>query len=424
MEWRQQKKYLMKLISLKLRLRSLKNQLAGTLGTIVEWYDFALYGFFSPIFAVLFFPSDAFYFALLKTWGIFAVGFITRPLGGLFFGMLADKYGRTACLKVTPLLITIPTCFIALLPSAAIIHGWAPFLLTLLRIIQGLCIGGEFAISIVYLCEDNKNKYFWGSIGSCTGSLGIFLASLVAVIFYTVFSHHFVYTIGWRIAFLFSFIAGILVYCFRRNMEESEAYQDLVPIKNPFVSLVKQKRDYLVAIGLTYLSATAFYFVFMFMPNYLQMISPKQAVESLSQNTISLFFRLFIIPVLGIVAGKIGGIKFTRLSCLIFIVVSLPLFLLFINNTNYRFLAFYLFAFLTTLNAASLPGLLVEILPIETRCTVLAFSFNFAFGVLGGIVPFLCFSLLKKSIILPVLYLVFSAGMTLIASFFIKPVKI
>lgn len=169
-------------------MTGIKDKIASGLGSVSEWYDFALYGFFAPVIAQLYFPSAAPSIGLLKTFSVFAIGFFARPLGALLFGHISDKYGRTTSLKLTPLLITCPTLFLAILPSYQQIGVYAPCILVVLRIWQGICIGGEYANNIVYLCESTKPKhiYFLGSIASCTGSLGIFLASSIAAILYKI----------------------------------------------------------------------------------------------------------------------------------------------------------------------------------------------------------------------------------------------
>ena len=183
-----------------------------------------------------------------------------------------DKYGRTFSLKITPILISIPTLLFSLLPTHAQIGIFALAILVFLRIFQGICIGGEFANNLVYLCETAhpKNLYFMGSIGACTGSLGICLASLIASICFLSFSADFLLAYGWRIAFLLSLPFGITTYLLRKKMLETKIFEDLSNNKlltaRPILDSIKnQWQDYLIALGITFLPATAFYYVFMFL---------------------------------------------------------------------------------------------------------------------------------------------------------------
>ncbi len=403
-----------------------RDRFASGLGSVLEWYDFALYGFFAPLIAQLYFPSTSSNIALLKTFSVFAIGFIARPIGALVFGSISDKYGRIYSLKITPILITLPTMIFSILPTYQNIGLFAPIILTLLRIAQGICIGGEYANNIVYLCETTNptRTYFIGSIGSCTGSLGIFLASSVAAICYSKFSSQDLLVWGWRLAFAFSAVFGIVIYLLRINMKETPVFQALInnklSVKNPvFQSFRSNFKDYLIAFGLIFLPATAFYYVFIFLPNFLDSILNMNSEKIFTDNALSLFLRLLIIPLLGFIADKIGGIKIARLSCVLFLFTSYPLFFLISNSAKSGFF-FFIFALLTTLNAATTPGLLMNLLKPEIRCTMLSFTFNLCFGVFGGLVPIISLILITQfnNKAASVFYLMFTALITLITTFF------
>lgn len=404
----------------------IKDKIASGLGSVLEWYDFSLYGFFAPLLAHLYFPNEAPSIGLLKTFSIFAVGFFARPIGALIFGHISDKYGRTVSLKLTPLLITFPTLLFCFLPTYQQIGIFAPLLLTFLRIGQGICIGGEYANNIVYLCETTKKKhlYFIGSIGSCTGSLGILLASIIAALWYAILTPQDIAAWGWRLAFAVSLIIGITAFLMRRNMEETLVFystKQTISIKNPILDSYKhQWKDYLLSFALTFLPATAFYYIFMFLPNFLSGVLNYNSSKILGDNSLSLLMRLFIIPIIGFLADKVGGIKIARLSCILFLLLSAPLFYSILYYPAFSLISIYLFALLTTLNAATTPGLLIEILKPETRCTIFSFTFNVCFGIFGGITPIISFLLIAKteSKIAPISYLIFASFVTFIATFF------
>lgn len=407
----------------------IKDKIASGLGSVLEWYDFALYGFFAPLIAQLYFPSQAQGAGLLKTFSVFAIGFFARPFGALIFGSLSDKYGRTVSLKITPILITIPTLLFAILPTYQQIGIAAPVILVLLRIFQGICIGGEYANNIVYLCEtaNPKHRYFMGSIGSCTGSFGIFIASSIAAICYLIFPNASLLAWGWRAAFAISLLIGIVTYLLRKNMLETNVFQHLsdnnLIIDRPILNSFKhQWRDYIIAFGLTFLPATAFYYVFMFLPNFLSTTLGYNTSTILGDNSLSLFARLFIIPLIGFAADKFGGIKIARLASVLFLLLSYPLLLGIIYNPKLTSLLIFTFAMLTTLNAATTPGLLIDLLKPETRCTILSLTFNFCFGVFGGIVPVISLLLVEKTgnNMASIYYLIFAALITLTTTFFFR----
>lgn len=388
--------------------------------------------FFCATFDNTIFPENTPATGLLKTLSIFAVGFFARPVGAVIFGYISDKHGRAASLKITPLLITLPTLFFCFLPSYQQIGIWAPFLLIILRIWQGICVGGEYANNIVYLCENTSKKhlYFIGSIGSCSGSLGILLASTVATICYLFFSHEALMIYGWRLAFSFSIILGITTFFMRRKINETSTFLNTyfrMRNQNPIIdSYQYQIKDYFLSFGITFLPATAFYFIFMFLPNALISTTNISNTKVLENSSSSLLARLMLIPLIGYLADQVGGIKIARTSCLLFLALSLPLFYSAIHFPNVSIYCLYAFAIITTLNAVSTPGLLMELLKPETRCTIFSLSFNICFGIFGGITPVICFFLLNKtnSKITPIFYLLFAAFVTLLAIFFFEKRKI
>ncbi|KTD08529.1 MFS transporter [Legionella jamestowniensis] len=404
----------------------IKDKIASSLGSVLEWYDFALYGFFSQIIIRLYFPSSSPSLGLLKAFSVFAVGFFARPIGGLLFGYIGDKYGRSASLRITPLLITIPTLIFSILPTYQRIGILAPAFLVVLRVWQGICIGGEYSNNIIYLCETSKpNKlYFWGSIGACTGSLGILIASTTATLFYHLLSYESLESWGWRIAYALSALIGIAAYILRKKMLETVVFEK---VKSEFFSqnpiLYSYKNDfesYLISFGLTFLPATAFYYVFMFLPSFLNEILKLEVSNVVGDNALSLFIRLLIIPIIGLLADKIGGIPIARIACIFYFIFSYPLFYGLIHTKNI-YIFILSFAILTTLNAGTTPGLLINLLRPHTRSTILSISFNFSFGILGGIVPIISFLLIKKfNLMASIYYLMFAALVTFVSTFFLK----
>jgi len=401
----------------------LKNRLFCGLGSSIEWFDFALYGFFGSIFAEKFFPPTYGHkwVALMVTYLIFAVGYVARPLGGLIFGYLGDKYGRLFSLRITPLLITLFTTLMAFLPTYHSIGEMAIVILIVIRIFQGLLLGGEFAGNIVYLCESStKWKYFWGSIGSCTGSFGIILASLIASFFYFLFSHSFMYDYGWRIAFLCSLPLGIISFYARLRMLESPEFKAQPSSKNPIIeSALRYKWLLFLCIGLVYLHATSFYFVFIFLPVFLNKFRHLPESAALLHNSLFLIIHLGFIPIFGVIVNLMGGLRSQITIALAFLFFSIPIFYWVAYGTpNQIIISLFLFSVMTAVNAGIIPGLISSLIPTEVRYTVLALAFNIGFGVFGGITPFIGIYLVKTSgnILLPGVYLTMVALVTFVVS--------
>lgn len=406
-----------------------KKLLGVGLGSSLEWYDFALYGFFAPVFAKQFFPPADPQANLIESFGVFAIGFLVRPLGGLIFGRLGDKYGRINCLKITPLLITIPTLCIAFLPTYAEIGIWASVLLLITRVVQGIFIGGEYAGNMVYMCESSLNKrYLYGSLASCTGSFGIFLASLMSSMVYEIFSKDFALTYGWRIAFSFSLILGIVAFLLRRNIPETPEFErikrDKTLSKSPILDALKLDwYPCVIALSLLFLHATTFYAIFTFMPTLISETHAFVPGMALKYISVILFVRLFVLPMIGWAAGKVGGKIMMQISSFLFMILSYFLFSFVAGGKSPdAVIAIAVFALLSSLNAGTIPGLLTEILPTRTRYTTFSFTLNAGFGIFGGIAPMVLQFIItntedhKNAAV----YLVFSASVAFIGTFFIN----
>ncbi|MCD8524325.1 MAG: MFS transporter [Gammaproteobacteria bacterium] len=279
----------------------MKNRALTAIGSSLEWFDFSLYGFFAPIFSQIFFPdSQNHLVSLLTAYGVFAVGFVARPIGAILFGYIGDKHGRAIALKITPLGITFFTSIIAFFPNYDTAGSLSIVLLVIARIIQGVLLGGEYAGNIVYLYESSPfQKYLWGSFASCTGSLGIIFASGISALSYSVFSTAFLHNYGWRIAFLLSLPIGISIFLMRRKISESPEFitgQNSNPLSIVFKAY---KKNVFIGLGIILLHATSFYFVFMFLPVFLTQIRHLPESAALINNTSFLILHLVLIPVFG-----------------------------------------------------------------------------------------------------------------------------
>lgn len=196
--------------------------LAGILGNILEFYDFTLYGVFIPILAHLFFPKNNSYLALLASFGIFATGFFSRPLGGIFFGHLGDKWGRKNALITSILCMTCATSMIGMLPSYEQIGFYAPLLLVICRLLQGFSAGGEYNGSAIFIIEhlNDKNTGFIGSLltVSCWG--GVLFATIMGILALKIPSVEW----GWRVAFLLGGPLGAIAFYIRKKIEETPEF--------------------------------------------------------------------------------------------------------------------------------------------------------------------------------------------------------
>ncbi|MFN7095172.1 MAG: MFS transporter, partial [Burkholderiales bacterium] len=175
--------------------------IACVLGNALEWYDFILYGYFAAIIGKQFFPGIAKEIQLIATFSVFASGFIMRPLGALLFGYMGDRFGRKGALAFSVLLMSIPTGLLSLLPTYRQIGLWAPILLTFIRLLQGLSVGGEVSGTNIFLVEHApKNKtIFYGSFAVASTFLGMLVGALTTLTLTHCLTHSALHLWGWRI---------------------------------------------------------------------------------------------------------------------------------------------------------------------------------------------------------------------------------
>jgi MFS transporter, MHS family, proline/betaine transporter len=208
---------------------NIKSIIAGCIGNVLEWYDFAIYGFFAPVIAGLFFPSEDKLASLISTFGVFAIGFLMRPVGSVIFGILGDKLGRKRALEISVVMMAIPTTFIGVLPTYSHIGIAAPMLLTLLRLFQGASVGGEFTGSISFVVEhapkNRRGFYSSWTIFSLLG--GILLGSAIASLITNILPKEAVDEWGWRIAFLLGIALGLFGLYLRIGLEDPPDFKRL-----------------------------------------------------------------------------------------------------------------------------------------------------------------------------------------------------
>lgn len=200
-----------------------KTLLAGAIGNVLEWYDFALYGYFAPVLASLFFPSDSRSLSLISAFGVFAVGFLARPLGAMLFGYWGDTLGRRHALAWSILLMAVPTCLVGLLPTYGTIGVLAPIALTLCRFLQGLSVGGEFTGSATFLVEHAaaSQRGYVGSWAGFSAQIGALLGSGVGALIASSLTEEALHQWGWQIPFVRGGLIAVAGWYVRTSVPES-----------------------------------------------------------------------------------------------------------------------------------------------------------------------------------------------------------
>ncbi|NBV06267.1 MAG: MFS transporter [Proteobacteria bacterium] len=403
--------------------KSHKIIISGVIGNILENYDYVLYANFAVVISKLFFPTGDLYTSLIATFGVFAAGFFMRPLGAIIFGYIGDKYGRKIALSTSIMLMSIPTALIGTLPSYAEIGILAPIALVIIRLLQGVSIGGETSGFMTYLMEsmpDSKRKVLLGSIALSSTALGLFFGFLASFICNFYFSAT---EWAWRVPFLISFPVGIIGIYIRTKLDESQEFKALKDkgqlAKSPFKELFKNHtKRFLVICGLFVSISVPFYIFFGFLATFLvKILNYSQLQVSIIYLFCTFSFGCFA-PLSGWLSDKFGIFKVLLCSIVTFAVFLFPVFgLIFDSNFVTTLLGCLAFIFLITLYQGSIPSIILQIFPTKVRASGTAFSFNMVSAIFGGLTPLVLTWLIKISenyYVIPC-YLLISSAITIAA---------
>lgn len=403
--------------------------LSCMVGNALEWYDFALYGYFATTFGTLFFPKFSVAASLMATFGIFAAGFIMRPLGGVIFGHIGDKIGRKNALLWSIYLMAIPTTLIGLLPTYAQIGWVAPLLLTLIRLAQGLSMGGEFTGSMVFVVENAQqgNRGLYGSWVVFSLLIGILVGSAVATTTCYLLSEDSLMSWGWRIPFLVSVLGGFIGAIMRRTLREPEEFTQAKihheELSAPLVELFNHHSKtiaYVVTIEIAL--AISFYLIVTFINNFLTGFLEMDKVTSLMMTSISMVTMGIAILFGGWLSDQIGRKTVLISSGLAFVFFSYPLFRGLESSFEGALLAQIALSLIMGVFFAPYPATLVELFPLKVRYSGLAISHSISMAAFGGTAPFIATWLihLTDSNAAPALYLSGASVISVIALFFMK----
>jgi len=369
--------------------------IAGMIGNALEWYDFALYGHFALILSKHFFPSYDPYVGLIATYSIFAAGFVMRPIGGVIFGYIGDKYGRRTSLAASILLMAIPTACIGLLPTYASIGILAPIALAVIRLIQGASIGGEFSGCIAFLVEyaPIKKRGLVGSVSMMSLTGGMLLGSLVATAVAHSMPEADFEAWGWRIPFLLGLVVGLIGIYVRMGLEESPIYLKAKESNDissqPVKEIISQYTpELLLAVGI-YLTVTVpFYTLTIFVKTYMSKTLGYNYVDSLQVNLLSLTVATLAIP-LGAWASDVYGRKpVMKYTAICMVALMYPIFwLLSQNGFQIAAISQIIFSALVGFYMGPMPAALVELFPTRVRFTGVSVSYNTSVAIFGGTAP-------------------------------------
>ncbi|MFE7423347.1 MFS transporter [Rhodococcus sp. NPDC057529] len=373
-----------------------KALVASGIGSTIEWYDFFLYGTMAAlVFGPLFFPSDNPSAALMLSFASFALAFAMRPLGGIIFSHIGDRIGRKKTLVMTLSLMGGSTLAIGLLPDYTAIGIWAPILLTVLRLIQGLALGGEWGGGVLLAVEYAPKKYrgLFGAVPQAGTMLGLALGSVAASGATAIFSEEDFLRIGWRIPFILSFVLVLIAFWIRHTVDETPSFKKVLARENtnkvPLVETIKYHwRAVLVTIGAKFIETSVFYVFAVFSISYaiglgFERTDTLNAVLSASLVAVpTVLFTAWI-------SDRIGRKKTFVVGAVSSMAFVLPFFwLLNQGSVALLFVAVVVgFAVVYPMSGAVMGPLFAENFPPEVRYTGISLGYQLGTALVGGTLP-------------------------------------
>lgn len=370
-------------------------------GSVLEYYDFSIYSFLVPILAQKFFPHESYAVSILYTFAVFAGGFIARPLGGIVFGYIGDRISRKKALLLSLLLMGGATTLIGLLPTYEQVGFLSPLMLIVCRLVQSLCIGGEYCGCIILALEQTpfKKQNYIASLITAAGVLGWFIGSGISSLTHMLklpFE-------SWRLPFLLGALIAVVGYYIRRNVLESPEMQHIIKSKtintNLFKSFLYNKYKVVIAIaGIAGLNGCLFYSFLIFPNTYLSFNSSIDTSTISFCTTFGIAAYMILLPLMGKIADKFGSIKIMLISAFLVIPTAIPFYLL-LRSGNIAYILLTMILSSTIMAALMVTSitLITHLFQPSVRYTGVSFSYNLGSCLLGGSTSFFSMYLLKST---------------------------
>jgi MFS family permease len=399
---------------------------AATAGNVLEWYDFAVYGFLAAIIGRNFFPSGDPTTELLASFGVFGVGFLARPLGGIVIGRLGDVRGRKTALLVTIFFMAAGTMLVGLAPTRATAGIVGPLIILVARLVQGFSAGGEWGGSTAFIVEwaPDDRRGFYGSLQQCSVAGGLLLGSGITAVLSTVVAPAAMESWGWRVPFLLGGVLGPVGLWLRRAVEETPAYVRAAPSRvtlsaagvaqagpsaAPGVasgdvaygapSRARPLRLAAQAFGFTVLWTVAYYIFLNYMPTFTARYADLTSAQALWSNTVGLVVLVLVIPVWGRLSDVVGRRPLLLACCAAFIVLPYPVARFLVTGPPVGViiaLQVVLAAILALFSGAG-PAAIAEIFPTRIRSTWMTSGYALAVAIFGGFAPYIAIWLIRRT---------------------------
>ena len=384
----------------------------SALGGALEFYDFIIFVFFATVVGKLFFPVDMpEWLRMMQTFGIFAAGYLARPLGGIIMAHFGDLLGRKKMFTLSIFMMAVPTLIMGLLPTYAQIGLWAPILLLLMRVIQGAAIGGEVPGAWVFVSEHVPPRHIGYACGTLTSGLtaGILLGSLVATAINTLYTPVEVSDFAWRIPFLLGGVFGLWSVYLRRWLHETPIFAEMQQRKTlaaelPLRAVLRDHRGAIVlSMLLTWLLSAGIVVVILMTPTVLQTVYHFAPTIALQANSLAIVTLSLGCILSGALADRFGAGRVLVVGCLLLLCSSWTLYHSLVQHPDWLFPLYALTGlFVGTIGVV--PYVMVKAFPPVVRFSGLSFSYNVAYAIFGGLTPLAVSLLMKESPMGPAYY--------------------
>lgn len=385
---------------------STRTVFAATVGCMLEWYDFAIYGYFAVVISRLFFPVQSEWLSLLLAVATFGVGFVMRPVGAVVLGTLADRKGRRVALSWAIVAMVAGTALIAFAPTYASIGIAAPILIVVARLIQGFSSGGEMGTATSFLIEHAPpgRRILYASLQQLTQLTALLCGSLVGAAVSTWLSPAELESWGWRVPFMVGLLIAPVGWYIRKHTDEPPAFAEAlaqrearerlgIAVEKPsaWSALKNYPRESLVGFCITVLWTVCTYFFLIYMPTYAVRELHLPVGDSLISNSVALVVAGVALPLFAMMADKRGPRGLLLVSSALMLLASYPALVLLTQAPELKTLILVQAVFGVLIAAYTAPagGAIANLFPSEIRSTGISIAYNFAVTVFGGFAPFI-----------------------------------
>ncbi|WP_350238649.1 MFS transporter [Pectobacterium colocasium] len=400
----------------------------AALGGALEFYDFIIFVFFAAVIGDLFFPPDIpEWLRQVQTFGIFAAGYLARPLGGIIMAHFGDKSGRKRMFSLSILLMALPTLAMGLLPTYEAIGIAAPLLLLLMRVLQGAAIGGEVPGAWVFVAEHVPRARIGFACGTLTAGLtmGILLGSLIATLLNTMLTPEQMSGGGWRLPFFIGGVFGLVAMYLRRWLQETPIFMEMQAQKKlaeelPLKSVVlNHKRAVVVSMLLTWLLSACIVVVILMAPTYLQKVHGIPAALALQANCLATIALMVGCVGAGLLVDRVGASKLFMVGSLSLAACSWFFYSSAANSTTLLFVS-YAIVGLSVGVVGGVPYVMVRAFPAAVRFSGISFSYNVSYAIFGGLTPVFVTLIMKATPLAPAFYVLTLAAVGLLLGIYLQ----